>query len=152
MEYKYGEMMKQIIVLACGVFDLIHVGHIRLLKNAKGLCGQDGRLVVAVTTDKCCKKEKGQIPVMSYEHRRELLESIKHVDLVVPQYSRNKERILREIQPTYLVAGNDWSDSGLDGTEKFKEHGGKVIFFPYTKFISTTELIKRINKKGAQNP
>jgi len=130
---------KDIIVLATGVWDLFHVGHLNLIRNAKGI---GNKLIVGVSTDECVKKEKGKIPVIPYEQRVEIVRSIKYVDCVIPQYTRDKTELIKTIKPDILVAGDDWDK--LEGQEVLKELGGRVVFFPYTKTINTTELIRKI--------
>ena len=132
-------MKGQIIVLATGVWDLFHVGHLNLIRNAKGL---GDKLIVGVSTDECVVKEKGKTPVIPFEQRYKIVEAIKYVDCVVPQYTRDKTRLIKTLKPDILVAGDDWDK--LKGQEVLEKIGGKVIFFPYTKTINTTELIERI--------
>ena len=130
-----------IIVLTTGVWDLFHIGHLNLIKNAKGL---GDKLIVGVSTDECVKKEKGRSPVISYGQRAEIIRSIKYVDCVIPQYTRDKTKLIKTIKPDVLVAGDDWDK--LKGQDILEKRGGKVVFFPYTKMISTTELIEKIKK------
>jgi glycerol-3-phosphate cytidylyltransferase len=134
---------KQIIVLACGVWDLFHIGHLNLLKNAKGL---GDKLIVAVSTDECVEEWKKKKPVLSYSQRAEIVRNIKCVDCVVPQYTYDKTKLLTTIKPDILVAGDDWDK--LKGQEVLEKMGGRVVFLPYTKTISTTELIQRIKEYG----
>jgi len=134
---------KQIVVLATGVWDLFHIGHLNLIKNAKGL---GDVLIVGVSTDECVIREKGKTPVIPYEQRKQIVESIKYVDCVIPQYTRDKTKLIKTIKPDVLVAGDDWDR--LKGQETLEKFGGRVVFFPYTKTISTTELIKRIKEYG----
>jgi glycerol-3-phosphate cytidylyltransferase len=134
---------KQIVVLAAGVWDLFHIGHLNLLRNAKGL---GDKLIVAVSTDECVLEWKRKKPVIPYQERAEIVRSIKYVDCVVPQYSYDKTKLLQTLKPDILVAGDDWDK--LKGQEILEEMGGKVIFFPYTRTISTTELIERIKTYG----
>ena len=130
------------IVLATGVWDLFHIGHLNIIRNAKGL---GDKLVVGVTTDECSKKEKGKIPVTPFEQRIEIVRSIKYVDCVVPQVTMDKTDLIKRLKVDILVAGDDWDR--LKGQEALAERGGRVVFFPYTKTISTTELIQRIKEK-----
>lgn len=137
---------KSVTVLICGVWDLFHIGHLNIIKNAKGL---GDKLIVGVSTDECVEREKGKTPVMPYEQRRAIVESIKYVDCVVPQETRDKTDLLNRLQVDILVAGDDWDR--LKGQEILEERGGKIVFFPYTKTISTSELIDRIKKYGYRN-
>jgi len=134
---------KQIIVLACGVWDLFHIGHLNLIRNAKGL---GDKLIVGVSTDECVKREKGKTTVISYKDRAEIIRALKYVDCVVPQYTRDKTKLIQTLKPDILVVGGDWDR--LKGQEVLEKMGGRVVFFPYTKTISTTELIKKIRKYG----
>ena len=136
-------MKKPIVVLATGVWDLFHIGHLNLIRNAKGL---GDKLIIGVSTDECVKREKGKIPVIPYEQRVEIIRAIKYVDCVVPQYTRDKTELIKTLKPDVLVAGDDWDK--LKGQKTLEKMGGKVVFFPYTSTISTTELIKRIRKYG----
>ena len=79
-----------------------------------------------------------------------MLRAIKYVDAVVPQITRDKTELIKKLNIDILVAGDDWDK--LKGQEVLEKQGGKVVFFPYTNFISTTELIKRIQNKGSENP
>ena len=132
---------KQIIVLTTGVWDLFHVGHLNLIRNAKGL---GDKLIVGVSTDECVSREKGKVPVISYKDRTEIIRALEYVDCVVPQYTRDKTKLIETLKPDILVAGDDWDK--LQGQKILEKMGGKVVFFPYTKTINTTELIKKIQK------
>lgn len=129
-----------IIVLATGVWDLFHVGHLNLIRNAKGL---GDKLIVGVSTDELVQNEKHKTPVIPFEQRIEILRGLKYVDATVPQVTLDKTELIQKLSVNILVAGDDWDR--LKGQDVLEERGGKVIFFPYTKFVSTTELINRIN-------
>ena len=131
-----NEDKKIIIGYTAGVFDLFHVGHLNLLKNAKGMCD---RLVVGVTTDELVSY-KGKNAVIPYHERSEIVRSIKYVDAVVPQSDMDKLLMCKKIGASVLFVGDDWY-----GTEKwntyekeFQEVGIRIIYFPYTKGISST--------------
>ena len=93
-----------IIGYTCGVFDLIHVGHINLLKNAKSLCD---KLIIGLSTDECIKY-KLKNSVINYEDRKKILESIKYVDCVIPQINTDKFEAWKQIKYNILFVGNDW--------------------------------------------
>lgn len=130
---------REIIVLAPGVWDLFHTGHLNILRNAKGL---GDKLIVAVTTDECSIKEKGKVPIVPYEHRVEIIKAIRYVDCVVPQTTLDKTNLIKKLKPDFIVVGDDWDR--LKGQEVLEKRGGRVIFLPYTGGVSTTELIKRV--------
>ena len=132
-----------IIGYAAGVFDLFHVGHLNLLKNAKGMCD---KLIVGVTVDQLVAY-KGKKAMIPFEDRIEIVRSIKYVDAVVPQYDMDKLSMCKKIGASILFVGDDWY-----GTEKwnnyereFSEAGIKIVYFPYTKGISSTKISKKIN-------
>ena len=134
-----------IIGYTAGVFDLFHIGHLNLLKNAKGMCD---KLVVGVTTDELVSY-KGKNATIPYESRAEIVRSIKYVDAVVPQANMNKLEMCKKLNATVLFVGDDWY-----GTEKWKEYekefnqeGIKIVYFPYTKGISSTLITQIINSK-----
>ena len=134
-----------IIGYTCGVFDLLHIGHINLLKNAKSMCD---KLIVGLSTDECIKY-KFKNTVIKYEDRKIILESIKYVDSVIPQIDTNKYEAWEKIKFNILFVGDDWYNT--EKWNKFEnqlnEHNVKVVYFPYTKACSTTLIKKKIVSK-----
>ncbi len=125
-----------IIGYTTGVFDLFHIGHLNLLKNAKGMCD---RLVVGVTIDDLVQY-KGKKALIPFEDRIEIVRSCKYVDAAVPQYDMDKLEACKELGATMLFVGDDWY-----GTEKWKKYeedfakeGIKIVYFPYTRGVSST--------------
>lgn len=132
-----------IIGYTTGVYDLFHIGHLNLLKNAKGMCD---KLVVGVTVDELVQY-KGKNAMIPFEDRIELVRSCKYVDAAVPQYDMDKLTAAKKLGASYLFVGDDWY-----GTEKwnkyekeFAEAGIKIIYFPYTKGISSTKITQALN-------
>ena len=132
-----------------GVFDLFHIGHLNLMKNAKGMCD---KLIVGVTVDELVAY-KGKKAMIPFEDRIEIVRSIKYVDAAVPQYDMNKLEACKKLGATYLFVGDDWY-----GTEKWKAYekefeaeGIKIIYFPYTKGISSTQITKALNAVRGHN-
>ena len=121
-----------------GVYDLFHIGHLNLLKNAKGLCD---KLVVGVTVDELVKY-KGKRAIIPFEDRLEIVRSIKYVDAAIPQENIDKFAAWEKLKFDVLFVGDDWyhSDSWQDMEEKFRRVGVKVIYFPYTKGVSSTVI------------
>jgi glycerol-3-phosphate cytidylyltransferase len=121
-----------------GVFDLFHIGHLNLLKNAKGLCD---KLIVGITVDELVeyKYKKAIIP---FEERLEIVRSIKYVDAAIPQEEINKFKIWEKIKFDILFVGDDWyqDDSWQNMENELKNVGVKIVYFPYTKGISSTVL------------
>lgn len=130
-------------VLTYGTFDLLHYGHIRLLKRAKEL---GDYLIVAVSTDEFNALKKKQ-SYYDYEIRKELLEAIKYVDLVIPENSwEQKESDVKKYKVDVVVMGADWTDS--ERFEYLREFCD-VVYLDRTNGISTTEIKKnlKINEK-----
>lgn len=133
-----------IIGYTSGVFDLFHIGHLNLLKNAKGMCD---RLIVGVTVDELVLY-KGKKAVIPFSERIEIIRSIKYVDGAVPQENMDKLTMCRKINASILFVGDDWY-----GTEKWNKYNTelnnndiKIIYFPYTKGISSTLLNETLIK------
>lgn len=121
-----------------GVYDLFHIGHLNLLKNAKGMCDE---LIVGVTIDELVKY-KGKEAFIPFEERIEIVRSCKYVDAAVPQYDMDKLTMCKKLGAEVLFVGDDWY-----GTEKWKEYekefekeGIKIVYFPYTKNVSSTKI------------
>ena len=126
-----------------GVYDLFHIGHLTLLKNAKALCD---KLIVGVTVDELVTY-KGKHAMIPFSDRIEIVRNIKCVDAAVPQYDMDKLTMCKKLGATILFVGDDWY-----GTEKwkayekeFEEAGIKIIYFPYTKNISSTKINEALN-------
>lgn len=127
-----------IIGYTSGVFDLFHIGHLNLLKNAKGMCD---RLIVGVTIDELVHY-KGKSALIPFEDRMEIVRSIKYVDAVVPQENMDKLSMCKKLKANILFVGDDWynTDKWNCYEEEFKKNDIKIIYFPYTKGISSTKI------------
>lgn len=138
-----------IIGYTTGVFDLFHIGHLMMLKNAKAMCD---KLVVGVTVDELVayKHKKAVIP---FEERIEIVRSIEYVDVAIPQTSMNKFDAWEKLKFDIMFVGDDWY-----GTEKWKEYerqfdevGVKIMYFPYTKGTSSTLINETLVKLREEN-
>lgn len=126
--------MKRIITY--GTFDLLHYGHIHLLRRAKAL---GDYLIVAISTDEFNWHEKQKKCYFSFDQRKALVEAIRYVDLVIPETSwEQKRRDIREYHIDTFVIGDDWKGR----FDFLKEEQVEVIYLPRTPEISTT-LIKQ---------
>lgn len=136
------QQKKQIVGYTCGVYDLFHIGHLNLLKNAKSLCD---KLIVGVSVDELVSY-KNKNCVIPYRDRAEIVSSIRFVDCVIPQMTRDKMDAYKKLKYDILFVGDDWyNDSDWNYWEKeLVKYGVKVIYFPYTKDISTTQIIRQI--------
>lgn len=121
-------------VITYGTFDLLHYGHISLLRRARGL---GDYLVVALSTDEFNHNEKGKVCYFSYERRKMLLEAIRYVDLVIPEESWWQKRSdIHEYHIDTFVMGDDW-----EGQFDFlTEEGCSVVYLPRTPEISSTRI------------
>lgn len=138
-----------IIGYTAGVYDLFHIGHLNLLKNAKSMCD---KLIVGVTTDDLVTY-KGKRALIPFEDRLEIVRNIKFVDAVVPQSDMDKLTMCRKLGATILFVGDDWygTDKWRAYEDEFKAAGIKIIYFPYTKGVSST-LINQALSQVRDNP
>ena len=122
-------------VITYGTFDLLHYGHINLLRRAKEL---GDYLIVALSTDEF-NLEKGKSSYFSFEKRKQLLESIRYVDLVIPESSwEQKINDIHEFRVDTFVMGDDW----LGKFDFLKKEGVEVVYLPRTPEISTSQIKK----------
>lgn len=127
-----------------GVFDLFHIGHLKILQNAKSLCD---RLIVGVTVDELVKY-KNKRAVIPFEERIEIVRSICYVDAAVPQFTMDKMDAWKRYKFNVMFVGDDWyqSDNWKSLEAEFENVGVKIIYFPYTKGTSST-LINEVLQK-----
>jgi len=132
------------IVFTNGCFDILHTGHIKLLKKAKGL---GDILIVGINKDSSIKKLKGKgRPIMDEKQRIEIISAIEFVDYVVPFGQTTPENLIRIIKPDIIVKGGDYKKDEVIGKDIVEKYGGKVYIFPLLKNISTTKIINKIKK------
>ena len=128
-------------VITYGTFDLLHYGHINLLRRAKAL---GDYLIVAVSTDEFNWNEKQKKCYFSYEERKQLVEAIRYVDLVIPEESWDQKKFdVHEYHVDTFVIGDDW-----EGKFDFlKDEGCEVVYLLRTPEISTTKIKSELNVK-----
>ena len=126
-------------VITYGTYDLLHYGHINLLRRARAL---GDYLIVALSTDEFNQKQKQKKCYFSYEQRKQLLEAIRYVDLVIPEENwEQKVSDVREFRVDTFVMGSDW-----EGKFDFLKPYCDVVYLPRTPEISTTQIKKDLNK------
>lgn len=142
-------MKKYKIGYTTGVFDMFHIGHLNILKNAKAQCEY---LIVGVSTDEVALSYKHKRPVIPYDERREIVSAIKYVDKVVPQVSMNKIEAYQKYKFDVLFHGSDWKNSDMYNkiTEEFKALGVDVVFLPHTDGVSST-MIREKSEHADEN-
>ena len=126
-------------VITYGTFDLLHYGHINLLRRAKAL---GDYLIVALSTDDFNWLEKQKKCCFSYEQRKSLLEAVRYVDLVIPEESWEQKRSdMREYHIDTFVMGDDWKGK----FDFLREEGVEVVYLERTPEISTTQIKQDLN-------
>ncbi len=123
-------------VITYGTYDLLHYGHINLLRRAKAL---GDYLIVVLSTDEFNWNEKHKKTYFTYEQRKQLLESIRYVDLVIPEENWKQKRTdMHEYHIDTFVMGDDWKGK----FDFLKEEGVEVVYLPRTPEISSTQIKK----------
>lgn len=141
------DRQKKLVYVPMAV-DTIHPGHLNIIKIASEL----GEVMVGLFTDEAIASYK-RIPVMNYEQRKAVIESIKGVDIVVKQETRDYEPNLRTYKPDYMVHGTDWREGPLSAVreraiEVMAEWGGSIVEPEYTKGVSSSTLHAQEGKNG----
>ncbi len=126
-----------------GVYDMFHIGHLNILKNAKERCEY---LIVGVTTDDLCFSRKNKYPIICEKDRIAIVEAIKYVDRVVLQEDMDKLAAVKKYHVDAVFVGTDWKDtpSWNKYEEEFAKVGCKVVYLDHTEGISSTILRDRL--------
>lgn len=133
------------IVLANGCFDLIHLGHIRYLKEAKK---RGDILVVALNSDSSVRKLKGKgRPILNQKERAEIISSFYFVDYITFFNETNVARVLLALKPDFHAKGSDYTVKTVPEKETVKEYGGKIAITGGPKIKSTSQLIAEIGSR-----
>lgn len=132
------------LVFTNGVFDLLHVGHVRYLAEARAL---GDALVVAINSDRTVRELKGPArPVFDQAERAEILAALRMVDYVTVFDDVSPRSLIAELLPDVLVKGGDYGLDQIHGREEVEAAGGNVISLPFVEGASTTTLIERMRK------
>ena len=128
-----------------GVYDMFHIGHLNIIKNAKMQCDH---LIVGVNSDRLVQEYKNKTPIICESERVEILKNIKGVDEVVLVDTLDKVKIYNEIRFNAIFIGSDHKGSTrwMQTEEDLKQYGVDVIYLPHTDGISSTDL--RIIREG----
>lgn len=133
---------KKVRVFTSGSFDLFHIGHLNILERSAALGDE---LIVGVSTDELIQHYKGMPPIIPFEQRMRIVSSLKCVAKVVKQVKLTEVAQLKEEDIDIVTIGDDWENKYLEGLEWMKQQPGKkVVYFPYTPGVSTTNIKKRI--------
>ena len=130
------------VVFTNGVFDILHPGHVRYLRQARAL---GDLLIIGLNSDASVRRNKGPArPINSEAERGEILEALECVDAVTVFDEETPAEIIRAIQPDILVKGADWAEDAIVGRNTVEAGGGRVVRVPIEQGYSTTEIIRRI--------
>ena len=130
------------VVFTNGVFDLLHPGHVRYLRDARAL---GNALIVAVNSDRSVRAIKGPLRPINPEHERaEVLLALASVDAVVIFDEDTPHAIVSRIEPDVLVKGADWAEDNIVGRDVVEARGGRVVRIPLAQGYSSSELIRRV--------
>ena len=134
------------IVFTNGCFDILHRGHVHVLRQAKAA---GDLLIVALNSDRSVQEIKGdKRPVLPETDRIELIGAMEMVDYVIIFDESDPYKLIAAIKPNVLAKGGDWSADKIIGADVVERAGGRVVVIPYLKGFSTSEIIERIIKEN----
>ena len=138
--------MTRRIGYTAGVYDMFHIGHLNVIKNAKAKCDY---LIVGVSTDEVVEKNKNKKPVIPFDERAAIVQAIKYVDQVVPQERYDIEGKIATVKKygiNVMFVGSDWQGTAKWNKieQELAKIGCKVEYLPYTDGISSTMLAKKL--------
>jgi glycerol-3-phosphate cytidylyltransferase len=130
-----------------GAWDMFHIGHLRILQHARPHCDW---LIVGVVTDEAVRRVKNKEPMVPLADRMEILERLDLVDQVVVDDSTDKAQMWRSLKFDVLFKGDDWrgTPKGDQLEASMASVGARVIYFPYTAHISSTQIRRRLVEEG----
>lgn len=140
-----------VIGYTTGVYDMFHIGHLNVIRNAKAQCDY---LIVGVSTDELVRHEKNKTPVIPYEERAEIVAAIKYVDRVVPQTDKNKMGAWEKYHFNKMFVGSDWKGTPQwnEYEKQFSAVGVEIVYLQHTDGISSTQLTDVIKKVLDETP
>ena len=132
----------QKLVFTNGVFDILHVGHVRYLEDARAL---GDALVVAINSDASVRQLKGDTrPLMNENERAEIMAALRAVDYVTIFDNISPRALIAKLLPDVLVKGGDYALDEIHGREEVETAGGRVVSLPFIEGVSTSGIIERI--------
>lgn len=133
------------LVFTNGVFDILHVGHVRYLAQAREL---GDALVVAINSDASVRELKGEArPLVNQNERAEVLAALSSVDYVTIFEETSPRSLIAKLLPDVLVKGGDYALDQIHGREEVEAAGGRVVSLPFVDGASTTAMLERIRKQ-----
>ncbi|MDO9458943.1 MAG: adenylyltransferase/cytidyltransferase family protein [Alphaproteobacteria bacterium] len=139
-----------VIGYTTGVFDLFHIGHVNVLRNARSLCD---KLIVGVSVD-ALVSYKNKVAVIPFEERIEIVRACRYVDLAVPQESMDKMDAYNRYKFNVMFVGDDWykTDSWKTLEDQFKSLAVRIVYFPYTQTTSSTLINETLENLRTGHP
>ena len=132
------------IVFTNGCFDILHVGHVRYLREAKKL---GDILVLALNSDTSVRAIKGEKrPLVPEDERADIMAALESIDYVTIFDDPTPQQLIEYLQPDILVKGGDWTEAAIAGADFVKASGGRVITIPLTEGRSTTNIVEKIRQ------
>jgi phosphoenolpyruvate phosphomutase len=122
------------------VLDIVHAGHLAMMRNAKAIAGDDGKLIVGILTDEAVMEKKRR-PILSFAERMELAAAIRYADVVVAQETYSPLPNIHSIRPDVLMESTSHDEAAIDEAREYMESiGGEVIVIPYYPAQSSTDI------------
>lgn len=139
---RYYRLPSEGLVFTNGCFDILHAGHVDLLRNARAL---GRRLIVGINTDDSVRRLKGESrPINTLDARIEMLKALDCVDAVIPFDTDTPEELITTLSPEILVKGGDYREEEIAGAGYVKKNGGKVVILPHNFKLSSTSIVEKI--------
>jgi rfaE bifunctional protein nucleotidyltransferase chain/domain len=134
----------KVVVFTNGVFDLLHVGHVRYLAQARAF---GDALIVAINSDRAVRELKGNDrPIINQDERAEVLAALRDVTLVTIFDEISPRTLIKELLPDVLVKGGDYGLGEIHGREEVEAAGGRVVSLPFIQGSSTTKIIEKMRQ------
>ena len=134
----------KVVVFTNGVFDLLHVGHVRYLAQARAL---GDALIVAINSDRCVRELKGNHrPIIEQGERAEILAALRDISYVTIIDQISPRALISQVVPDVLVKGGDYSLDEIHGREEVEAAGGRVVSLPFVEGESSSALIERMRR------
>ena len=136
------------LVYSYYVLDIVHKGHLLMMRNAKAIAGEDGKLIVGILTDEAVMEKKPK-PTLPFEDRMNLASAIKYVDVVVAQETYSPLPNVMRIKPDILMESSSHDEETIEKAREVMESiGGRVVVIPYYPAESSTHIKNEIKKRG----
>ena len=136
------------LVYSYYVLDIVHKGHLLMMKNAKAIAGDDGKLIVGILTDEAVM-EKKEKPILSFEERIELASAIKYVDVAVAQETYSPLPNVKRIKPDILMESTSHDEEAIEKAREYMDSiNGKVVVLPYFPSQSSRDIKDNIKKRS----